>query len=168
MAHVGIVAPRQFDETLLQRTVGLEDQPIGSLQRGDLRAIESRPLESHQIQPAHPRRTALGDEEGRRIQADASATAQHGVTTDATELMHDDIAGNESAFTNLCVPGQQRAVGDDDMIRDTVIMAGMRAAIIVIMAADDECAPRLQPRLMVTYSRNTLASPISSVVARPW
>lgn len=86
----------------------------------------------HAIAPA-----AIGDEIGGDVLFDDGSSADHGMATDADELMASDEAGDDGPIADMHLAGKLRCVGDDDMVSENTTMGDMAVGHQKAIVADD-------------------------------
>src|SRR5690348_1128820 len=104
-----------------------EKHLIGRAQCLDFVAGEATALHADDIEARKPRAVADHRAIGNDIAFDAGDAADHGVATDADELMHRRQAAEDGVILDPHVAGERRVVGHDDVIADDAIVSDVGA-----------------------------------------
>lgn len=79
----------------------------------------------------------IGDEVGCDVLFDEGSAANHGMATDANELVASDEAGDDGPIANMHFAGELRCVGDDDMVSEDTAVGDMAVGHQETVIADD-------------------------------
>src|SRR5665213_1689603 len=99
----------------------------GGAQRLDVLARIAAALHAHDVQPRQPGAVANHRAERNDVALDAGDAADHGIASDAHELMHRRKAAEDGVILDADVTGQRRVIGHDDMIADDAVMRDVRS-----------------------------------------
>src|SRR4051812_8815679 len=124
------------DQRVVELEAGAIEQVVGLLERGEIRGLVPRALESDDVE-------ALGgdieigvEEEGRHVAVHTGVAPDHGEAPDFGELVDDDAAGDERLVLDFDIPRQQGATGDDDMVTDLAVVRNVAGAHDEVFVAD--------------------------------
>ena len=91
-----------------------------------------------------------------------------GVAADRGEMMHAHHARKPGVVVDVDVSAQQRAVGHHDVVAQLTVVGHVAAAHQVVVAAQPGHPSSFSlARLIVTHSRMTLSSPMTTRVFEP-
>ncbi len=138
-----------------QLSPAAEEQVIKPFELQPLFAAEAHTAQAHHIETADAV-VAARHGEWRQILADGRAALHEGECSDAHKLMNQAIAGDEGAVADGHVPGQQRAVGHDDVVSEHDVMSDMAVRHQKIVRAD----AGLLGQLVRTMNRGMFAEDI--------
>ena len=115
------VAPRPL-EGLREIEVGVEEEPVGALERGDGLAREAGALQADRVEAVQLHRVADRLHVGRDVLVDPGAAADEGVGADGDELVDGVEAAEHGAVVDGDVARALGAVGDDDVVADVAVV----------------------------------------------
>lgn len=110
-----------------QREAALEDYAIGFVDGVDNIAVKASAAKSYYVQTAVTGRLTSADGVRHDTLRGACAAADHRVTADATELMHEDASREDCVIVDGYLAGQFRAVAYDDVVAYDIIVGDMAA-----------------------------------------
>src|SRR5207249_2800886 len=102
------------------------NQPIRRLQSRDVAGRETVAAQADQVQTHDAARGPVDHRVGGDILDDAGVAAHHRQSSDSAKLVDADGTGDKGAVVNAHVPGQERVVGNDDLISQVTVVGNVR------------------------------------------
>ena len=107
------------------------------LGRGDLFVGEARTLQADGVDHLGLARVAVSDDERRDVLDALRARRDHGVVTDAAELVDAGVPADIHVVTDMHVPGDGGVAGDDEVVTDHAVMRDVRIGQQHVVVAED-------------------------------